>query len=175
MAEHQHRVRPHRGLVAVAEGPAAGRVHAEGGEVVGGDRHPARRRVLAAVVAGGPGDDGAHPEAVLRRQVRELGRARAQPFVERIGERPHDAVAHRWTAIGAAGTQAVAEEDQPLGLPHRQLAQHQGVDHAEDRAIGADPQRQADHHHGHQPRAAPQRAQSVAQIEDQVAQHRRVG
>ncbi len=91
------------------------------------------------------------------------------PLVVAIGE------IRRGTLIHDGEVQArpaVIQADEPLRLVEGQRLQQHAVDHAEDRGVGADADRQREKGHGAERRAAPQRAQRVAEVARQAGEPR---
>ena len=60
---------------------------------------------------------------------------------------------------------------QLFGVPHRQHAQQNGIEQAEDGGVGADAYRQREHRDGREHRRLPQHARAVTDIARQVVQH----
>src|SRR6185295_11673918 len=64
---------------------------------------------------------------------------------------------------------SVQEFDQLPRFPHWQLAQHKGVDQAEDRGVGAYSQGQRQHSDGSEAKVPPELPQGIADVLDQAA------
>ena len=61
--------------------------------------------------------------------------------------------------------------DEALGLMEWQRLQQHAVHHAEDRSIGADPQREGDGRHSCEARLLPQHARGIAQVLEETGEH----
>src|SRR5262249_33959412 len=70
----------------------------------------------------------------------------------------HRPAAFRETRIAEIGARAVHEDRQPVGIAHGKIAPEQRVHEAEDRRVGADPERQRRHRDQSEARLLPQRA-----------------
>ncbi len=62
------------------------------------------------------------------------------------------------------------DRHQPLRFRVRERLEEHGVEHAEDRRVGADSERKCDHSHKKKARAAPQGSQRVTQVPRKVGQ-----
>ena len=67
------------------------------------------------------------------------------------------------------------DADQALGLMERQRLQQHAVHHAEDRRIGADPQREREGGQRREAGLLPQHARGVAQILPEIGEQKPVG
>jgi len=157
VTEDRHRMRMRRLVVFVREHAAQCGLHAQYTEVFAGDEfllhelHAVRGRGAEAHVArAGGGHQAAEQLAVT-----------AQIFVERV----------RSDTVEAPAAGAV-QHDQLFRMRDRQRAQHDCVEQAEDRGIGADSQCERDHRRCRETRIAPQSAQGVACVASRILKPR---
>ena len=144
VAQHHHRVGPGRRVVVASEqAPAVGR-QPQHLEVVGADR-PAEGEIAASLPRhplAACTTEATSPACWAARSWKRLV-LRAQPLEQRIREQLQPARLER-PAKRPLGR--VGEHHQLLGRGHRQRPQQGGVDQAEDGGVGADAQRQRQHH-----------------------------
>ena len=139
------------GIVRGREQSSVGRANAEHVEVGAGGvlaAHPLRHAV----------DRHLEQPLVERRDTREEAVVIAEPLEARIGR-----------AAAAAGLPAgVVDEEQSLRVVDRQRLDQHGVDQAEDRRVGADPESERQQGHQRERRRPPQQPEGVADVAAQL-------
>jgi len=152
---HYYDVRAAALIFFAAKSAAAGRQNAQGGKEI-------RRNLCSRDSFGRALDSKNEIERVEGRDTIE--RLSLLAYLRELGERNRGS--------GRLGLQVgLGDRDQPLGTGVWQGLEQDGIDHAEDRGVGANAQAECEHRDDRESQIAPQNAQSIDEIADRHVEH----